>query len=243
MRVAMPRHVLILSVAITLMAAAGHADPFDPPDPATKTGAWRGEWLEPGGEWWCHQYGCRRERAACDDFLTNDRPCKRQKKVWAFSAFTWDENGVTGYWWVSESATRAACARDRRNALKDDTKVSVSPCVAVGDKTTDMPRRPAPWMPPGSGWWCHRFAADGRDWSACERFEIDCQRIAQTMASLEQKKHRGVRVLAPCRALDRAWAYVKPGDEAKGYDPTYVIRETEAECVAEGGKDNCRAVP
>jgi hypothetical protein len=84
---------------------------------------------------------------------------------------------------------------------------------------------------------------DGSDWSACERFEIDCQRGVEVAESLEAKQLRGVRLLAPCVALDRAWAFVKQGDKARGNDPYYVIRATEAECVAEGGRGNCKAVP
>jgi hypothetical protein len=126
----------------------------------------------------------------------------------------------------------------RRQVLKDETKSGVSPCVAVGNKTTPWPQRTAPWLPPGTGWWCHRFAADGKDWSSCDRFEIDCQRGSEAMASLEQKKLRGVRVLSTCQRIDQAWAFVAQGD-----GPYYVIRATETECAAEGGKDNCKPVP
>lgn len=112
--------------------------------------------------------------------------------------------------------------------------------VAVGAKTAPVPTRPALWLPPGTGWWCLRFAAEGQDYSACERFEIDCETFSDTITSLEKRQYKGTRLLAACQSQPQAWTYVYQIDGVDYY--SFPARATEAECVAEG-VGACKPLP
>jgi hypothetical protein len=226
---------------VIALAPSSRADEYDAPKRSKRTGAFREVWLDPGIGWWCPgTLFCDREQAACEASALTGTTCNAYKKVWAYSVFEWHPNGVTGTWMTYPVAKRSECESLRRSALKRKDRSSVSPCVAVGAKSTPWPKKPALWLPPGTGWWCLHFATEGQEYSSCDRFEVDCRSLSDTISSLEEKKYKGTRLLAPCRSQPKAWAYIEQVEGTDYY--SFPKRATEADCVAEA-MGTCKALP
>ena len=241
---AMMRHSLESLAGLALLIALApsvRADEYDAPDRSKRTGAFREVWLEPGTGWWCPgKFICTREQAVCEADKFSWTTCKAYKKAWAYSVFLWAENNVTGMWMAYSVAKRSECEALRRSELKRKDRSSVSPCVAVSAKSAPVPMRAALWLPPGTGWWCLRFASEGNEYSSCDRFEIDCKRLSDSISSLEKREYKGTRLLAACQSQARAWAYIHQIEGTDYYG--LPARATEAECVAEG-VGACKLLP